>query len=67
MLSCTLRDLAKKVGYTNMGTLEGLQRLIKNGTIKVPASIKPRALVLHLALVMLEMESAVTTQEFARS
>ncbi len=59
----TLRDLAKKVGYTSMGTRKRLQRLVKNGTIRVSALINPKALCLHPAFVMLEMESAETMQE----
>ena len=59
----TLRDLAKKVGYTSMGTKKRLQKLIKNGTIKVSALVNPKVLGLHPALVMLEMESAETMQE----
>ncbi len=59
----TLRDLAIKVGYTSMGTKKRLQRLIKNGTIKVSALVNPKALGLHPAFVMLEMESAETMQE----
>ena len=59
----TLLDLAKKVGYTSMGTKKRLQKLIKEGTIKVSALINPKALGLHPALVMLEMESAETMQE----
>ena len=59
----TLRDLAKKAGYTSMGTKKRLQRLIKNGTIKVSALVNPKVLDLHPAFVMLEMESAETMQE----
>jgi len=59
----TLLDLAKKVGYTSMGIKKRLQRLIENGTIKVSALINPKALGLHPAIVMLEMESAETMQE----
>jgi Lrp/AsnC family leucine-responsive transcriptional regulator len=59
----TLRDLATKVGYTSMGTKKRLERLIKNGTIKVSALLNSKVLGLHPAFVMLEMESAETMQE----
>lgn len=59
----TLLDLAKKVGYTSMGTKKRLQRLVKNGTIRVSALVNPKVLGLHPAIVMLEMESAETMQE----
>ncbi|HEX9862977.1 MAG TPA: Lrp/AsnC family transcriptional regulator [Candidatus Bathyarchaeia archaeon] len=59
----TLQDMAKKVGYTSMGTKKRLQRLLKNGIIKVSALINPSALGLHPAIVMLEMESAEAMQE----
>jgi DNA-binding Lrp family transcriptional regulator len=58
----TLRDLATKVGYTSMGTKKRLQRLIKNGTIKVLALVNPKVLGLHPAFIMLEMESAEAMQ-----
>lgn len=58
-----MQDMAKKVGYTSMGTKKRLQRLLKNGIIKVSALINPSALGLHPAIVMLEMESAEAMQE----
>ena len=59
----TLRDLAKSVGFTSMGTKKRLEKLLKKGTIKVAALINPNALKLHPAIVMLEMESAEAMQE----
>ena len=58
----TLQDLAKNTGFTSMGTKKRLERLLKNGTIKVSALINPNALELHPAIVMLEMESAEAMQ-----
>jgi DNA-binding Lrp family transcriptional regulator len=58
----TLQDLAKNTGFTSMGTKKRLERLIKNGTIKVSALINPNVLKLHPAIVMLEMESAEAMQ-----
>ena len=40
----TLQDLAKNTGFTSMGTKKRLERLLKNGTIKVSALINPNAL-----------------------
>ena len=59
----TLEELAKITGFTSMGTKKRLQKLIKTGTIKVSALINPSALKLHLAIVMLEMDSAEAMQD----
>ena len=52
----SLEDLSKITGFTSMGTKKRLEKLIKNGTIKISALINPNALGLHLAIVMLEIE-----------
>ena len=54
----TLKDLSKITGFTSMGTKKRLDKLINKGTLKVSALINPRALQLHPAIVMLEMESS---------
>jgi DNA-binding Lrp family transcriptional regulator len=59
----TLQEMAKNIGFTSMGTKKRLEKLIKNGTIKVSALINPNALKLHPAIVMLEMESAEVMQK----
>jgi DNA-binding Lrp family transcriptional regulator len=59
----TLQEIAKSIGFTSMGTKKRLERLLKKGTIKVAALINPRALKLHPAIVMLEMESAEAMQD----
>ena len=59
----TLQDLSKIIGYTSMGTKKRLEKLLKNGTIKVSALINPNALKLHPAIVMLEMESTEAMQD----
>lgn len=59
----TLQELAKTVGFTSMGTKKRVDRLIKKGIIKVSALINPKALKLHPAIIMLEMESAEAMQE----
>lgn len=58
----TLQELAGIIGFTSMGTKKRLQKLIKQGTIKVSALINPGALGLIPAIVMLEMESAEATE-----
>jgi DNA-binding Lrp family transcriptional regulator len=58
----TLQDIAKKIGLTSMGTKKRLDRLQKNGTIKISALINPNALKLYPAIVMLEVESAEAMQ-----
>jgi DNA-binding Lrp family transcriptional regulator len=45
-----------------MGTKKRLEKLLKNGTIKISALLNPRSLGLHPAFVMLEMESAEAMQ-----
>jgi DNA-binding Lrp family transcriptional regulator len=59
----TLEELSKITGYTSMGTKKRLDRLLKNGIIKVSALVNPSALKLHPAIIMLEMESAEAMQE----
>ena len=59
----TCQELSKSIGFTSMGTKKRLERLLKKETIKVSAVINPSALQLHLAIVMLEMESAEAMQE----
>ena len=46
-----------------MGAKKRLEKLIKNGTIKISALINPSVLKLHPAFVMLEMESAEAMQD----
>jgi DNA-binding Lrp family transcriptional regulator len=58
----TLNELAKIIGYTSMGTKKRLEKLIKNGTIKISALLNVNALGLHPAIVMLEMENAEAMQ-----
>jgi len=59
----TLQEMAKAIGFTSMGTKKRLEKLIKNGTVKVSALVNPEALKLHPAIVMLEMESAEAMQK----
>lgn len=59
----TLKDLAKTIGFTSMGTKKRLEKLINKGTLKVSALINPNALKLHPAIVMLEMESSQAMQK----
>ena len=49
-----------------MGAKKRLEKLLKNGTIKVSALINPNALKLHPAIVMLEMESAEAMQDLLK-
>ncbi len=58
----SLEDLSKLTGFTSMGTKKRLEKLIDNGVIKISALVNPSALGLHLAIVMLEMESAEAMQ-----
>jgi Lrp/AsnC family leucine-responsive transcriptional regulator len=62
----TLQDLAKIIGFSSMGTKKRVEKLLKNGTIKVSALINPSALKLHPAFVMLEMESAEAMQDLLK-
>ena len=58
----TVREIAKSIGLTSMGTKKRLDKLVKNETIKISALINPITLKLHPAIVMLEMESAEAMQ-----
>jgi DNA-binding Lrp family transcriptional regulator len=62
----TLQDLAKIIGFSSMGTKKRVEKLLKNGTIKISALINPSALKLHPAFVMLEMESAEAMQDLLK-
>ena len=62
----TLQDLAKIIGFSSMGTKKRLEKLLKNGTIKISALINPNTLKLHPAIVMLEMESAEAMQNLLK-
>jgi DNA-binding Lrp family transcriptional regulator len=59
----TAEELAKITGFTSMGAKKRLEKLLKNGTIKISALINPSVLKLHPAFVMLEMESAEAMQD----
>ncbi len=59
----TLKEIAKNIDLTSMGTKKRLEKLLKNGTIKVSALINSNALELHPAIVMLEMDSAEAMQQ----
>ena len=58
----TVRDLAKIIGFTSMGTKKRLDKLIEKGTIKISALINPSEFKLHPAIVMLEVENAEAMQ-----
>ncbi len=58
----TLKDLARNIGFTSMGTKKRLEKLLDKNVIKVSALINPNALKLLPAIVMLEMESAEAMQ-----
>lgn len=58
----TLHEIAQSIGLSSMGTKKRLEKLQKNGTIKISALINPNALQLHPAIIMLEMESAESMQ-----
>ena len=58
----SLEDLSKITGFTSMGTKKRLEKLVKNGTIKVSALLNAEALGLHPAIVMLEIENAEAMQ-----
>ncbi len=59
----TLKEMAKNIDLTSMGTKKRLEKLLKNGTVKVTALINSKALELHPAIVMLEMNSAEAMQQ----
>ncbi len=59
----TLKELAKTIGLTSMGTKKRLQKLLNQGTIKVSALLNSTSFNLHPAIIMLEMESAEAMQD----
>jgi DNA-binding Lrp family transcriptional regulator len=58
----TLKELAKTIGLTSMGTKKRLQKMLNQDTIKVSALLNSASLNLHPAVIMLEMESADAIQ-----
>lgn len=57
-----LEELAKNVEFTSMGVKKRLHKLIRQGAIKVSASLNPFFFKLSPAIVLLEMESAEAMQ-----
>jgi DNA-binding Lrp family transcriptional regulator len=58
----TLKELAKTIGLTSMGTKKRLQKMLGQDTIKISALLNSASLNLHPAVIMLEMESAEAIQ-----
>jgi DNA-binding Lrp family transcriptional regulator len=54
----TFEELGKVIGYTSMGAKKRVDKLLKEGTVKVSASLNTSALNLFPAIVLLEMENA---------
>jgi Lrp/AsnC family leucine-responsive transcriptional regulator len=54
----TFEQLGKLIGYTSMGIKKRYDKLLKANLIKVSTLLNAKALNLHPALVLLEMESA---------
>lgn len=58
----TLKEIAKPVGLTSMGTKKRLQKLLNQGKIQVSALLNSTSFNLHPAIIMLEMENAEAMQ-----
>ena len=54
----TFEELRKLIGYTSMGTKKRVDKLIREGVIKVSAMLNTTSLKLFPAVVLLEMENA---------
>jgi len=58
----TFEALGKMIGYTSMGAKKRIDKLLKEGVIKVSALLNFRPLNLCAAIALLEIESADATQ-----
>jgi DNA-binding Lrp family transcriptional regulator len=58
----TLKELAKTIGLTSMGTKKRLQKMLDRDTIKISATLNSTSFKLNPAVIMLEMESAEAIQ-----
>lgn len=58
----TFKALGKLIGYTSMGVKKRYDKLLKKNLIKISTMLNAKALQLHPAIVMLEMESAEAMQ-----
>jgi len=54
----TFKELGETIGFTSLGAKKRVDKLLKNGHIRISALINPDALNLRLALILLEVESA---------
>jgi len=59
----TFKELGDVIGFTSLGAKKRVDKLFKNKVIHVSALVNPDALGLHLALVLLEIESAEATRK----
>jgi DNA-binding Lrp family transcriptional regulator len=59
----TFEELGKLIGYTSMGVKKRYDKLLTKNLIKVSTMLNAKALQLHPAIVMLEMESAEAMQK----
>jgi len=62
----TFKALGKLIGYTGMGVKKRYDKLLKEDLIRVSTMLNAKALQLHPAIVMLEMESAEAMQNLLK-
>ena len=58
----TFRELAKIIGFSNMGAKKRVDKLIREDVMKVSALVNTERLGLHAALVLIEIEGAEAMQ-----
>ena len=59
----TLEQLARLVGFSNMGAKKRLDKLIAGGTISISALVNTERIGLHVALILIEIEDAVAVHK----
>ena len=58
------KDLAKIVGFTNVGVKKRVDKLVQNGILKVSAQLNIKKLGLQAAFVLLEIENSEAIEKF---
>jgi DNA-binding Lrp family transcriptional regulator len=54
----SFRDLGKSIGFSGLGAKKRVDKLLRQDVIRISALVNADALNLHLAMILLEMESA---------
>ena len=62
----TLKDIAKATGYTGMGIKKRIDKLLREGAIKISAQMNPKYFNLVAAVVLIETDGPETAQRLLK-